>query len=378
MSVLRSKADPTYLLAVRGDSLADGGWVGLVQQGDCPQLFVSWEVSEGTLRPKANPRFALSLAAASCQDGGWVQLAEHKPSDVLQQWMVGGGGSQTLRARQNPGFVLCVRRDFQGLHIWSFDGLPDQYGQWEIVASSARDPRPPLAGGTAERESAGVLRPVLLELRSAACREGEALVDLHSERFVRAMQSLVLVLQLLGWRVSDLLDTDTEKLVRFWAKAGKPSYRDWLLSETDLHAETGYQEYVDDSLAMANLWLARNLSFFVELFDLLADGFQTPDAVNVAYSRTLQEHHSFLQRQAFFLVFGQLKARESLLQVLEGEVAVGPIAVEQEMLEMADLGRRITDLCFKLDREMSRKIQAEQSRFEVDEAYGKRRTSSLG
>ena len=29
---------------------------GLVQQGDCPQLFVSWEVSEGTLRPKANPR----------------------------------------------------------------------------------------------------------------------------------------------------------------------------------------------------------------------------------------------------------------------------------------------------------------------------------
>lgn len=39
---------------------------------------------------------------------GWVGLGAQ-----LRQWMVGGGGSQTLRARQNPGFVLCVRRDFQ-------------------------------------------------------------------------------------------------------------------------------------------------------------------------------------------------------------------------------------------------------------------------
>ena len=37
------------------------------------------------------------------------------------------------------------------------------------------------------------------------------------------------------------------------------------------------QEYVDDSLAMANLWLARNLSFFVEL--------PGPSALRGAYSQ---------------------------------------------------------------------------------------------
>ncbi|CAK9055027.1 unnamed protein product, partial [Durusdinium trenchii] len=297
--LFRCKADPSYVLGVRSDNCVDGGWVGLLPTSS-PMLLMTWEVTEGVLRPKANPRVALALAQEECQNGGWVQLSEPGP---LGQWVISGN---SLRAKGNPGFVLCARRDFQGIHLWSFDGLPDQYGQWNLEdvpdARSRARTSSDFARPRALSSGHGLLRPVISELHSAVMfsdeEETPKVLDIRSEQFVKAMHSLVLVLERLGWRVSSCLETDNEKLTRLYGKAGKPSYRAWLLSETPVHEATGYQEYADDSATMANLWIARNLSFFAELFFLLADGLETSDGVNLAYARSLQEHHSFLQRQA--------------------------------------------------------------------------------
>ncbi|CAK9087754.1 unnamed protein product, partial [Durusdinium trenchii] len=206
------------------------------------------------------------------------------------QWVISGN---SLRAKGNPGFVLCARRDFQGIHLWSFDGLPDQYGQWNLEdvpdARSRARTSSDFARPRALSSGHGLLRPVISELHSAVMfsdeEETPKVLDIRSEQFVKAMHSLVLVLERLGWRVSSCLETDNEKLTRLYGKAGKPSYRAWLLSETPVHEATGYQE------ALVSKQM-RGTEFF-----LLADGLETSDGVNLAYARSLQEHHSFLQRQ---------------------------------------------------------------------------------
>lgn len=378
--IFRSRADPSYVLGVRSDSCTQGGWVGLLPRS-APTLLVSWTISEGIVRPRANPGCVLSLADETCQNGGWVHLAES--DSILGQWVFSGN---CLRAKGNLGFVLCARRDFQGIHLWSFDGLPDQYGQWDVedvavaVAKATLESslaRPRL--GSTGSSTGGILQPVISKLRSALMMndpedQSEAprrVLDMRSEYFVEALQCLVLVLERLGWQASSFLQTDTQKLTRFYTKSGKASYRAWLLSETAVHAETGYQEYADDSVAMANLWVARNLSFLSELFSLLPENLETADVVNLAYARTLQKHHTFLQRQAFTLVYGQLPVREQLLNLFEGEVQLNPGDVLQEIIEMGQLTKEVTDFAFGLAQEMDQKISAEKVQFEVDTAYGR-------
>eukprot|EP00438_Fugacium_kawagutii_P019435 Skav224447 [mRNA] locus=scaffold3543:100465:103320:- [translate_table: standard] len=89
----------------------------------------------------------------------------------------------------------------------------------------------------------------------------------------------------------------------------QPSYRAWLLSDTAVHAATGYQDKGGGN-TLAPPWQGQ--------FSLLAENLDTSDAVNLAYSRSLQKHHSFLQRQAFSLVYSQLPARDELMKILEG------------------------------------------------------------
>eukprot|EP00913_Durusdinium_trenchii_P002129 g1966.t1 len=313
-----------------------------------PSVFPSLH-SEGNepTWPADRVSVALALAQEECQNGGWVQLSEPGP---LGQWVISGN---SLRAKGNPGFVLCARRDFQGIHLWSFDGLPDQYGQWNLEdvpdARSRARTSSDFARPRALSSGHGLLRPVISELHSAVMfsdeEETPKVLDIRSEQ-----HSLVLVLERLGWRVSSCLETDNEKLTRLYGKAG-------LLERCSTMPPMR----------------VRNLSFFAELFFLLADGLETSDGVNLAYARSLQEHHSFLQRQAFLLVYSQLSARPELLKTLEGELPLGP----DELLEMAELARSITDFCFKLDQEMSQKISAEQAQFEVDAAYGKARAGSF-
>mmetsp|Transcript_52201 Transcript_52201/g.121861 ORF Transcript_52201/g.121861 Transcript_52201/m.121861 type:complete len:365 (+) Transcript_52201:47-1141(+) len=363
MSILRCRADGSYLLGVRNDSCVDGGWVGLVREGTSSDLFVDWDISGGTLRPRANPKYALCTAEDGCQNGGWLCLRNlGTAAETQSQWIV---SSNCLRARGNPGFVLCARQDLQGIHMWSFDGPPDKYGHWDFESAK------PISRTLSEAHSAGALRPVISRLREAVLQEDGAISDMHSALFLEGLQSLALVLELLGWHLDDFLTTDLEKLRRSMAKHGKPTYRAWLLAEVPLHAETGFKEYVDESAAMANLWVARNLDFFSQLFGLLAEGYETADCVHVAYSRTLQEHHSFLQRQAFFLVMTQLPTGDALFKILEGEVRVGTDAVIQELEELAEIGERITKFLSDMDGEIVAENLKRQEQFEVDAAYGR-------
>lgn len=376
--IFRCKADPSYVLGVRSDNCAQGGWVGLLHR-NAPTLLVSWEVSDGVVRPRANPSCVLSLTDDNCQNGAWLHLSV--AGTILGQWVISGN---CLRAKGNPGFVLCARRDFQGIHMWCFDGLPDHYGQWDLETApaltvpAALPPARPRLNSTGSVVG-GILQPVISKLQSALMFNDpedtsdpkKVVLDMRSEHFVEALQCLVMVLENFAWGASKFLESDNEKLTRLWTKAGKPSYRAWLLSETAVHAETGYQEYADDSVAMANLWVARNLSFLNELFSLLAENLDTSDAVNLAYARTLQKHHSFLQRQAFYLVYSQLPAREPLMHILEGEVQLSNADVLQEIVEMAQLTKHVTDFAFSLDREMNQKVSAEKVQFDVDTAYGR-------
>ncbi|CAE7728701.1 unnamed protein product, partial [Symbiodinium necroappetens] len=274
-------------------------------------------------------------------------------------------------------------QDFQGIHMWSFDGPPDSYGHWDH--ETARPAERAILG----MNTHGVLRPVIAQLKKAAMLDTEQQVtDLLSADFLEGLQAFTLVLELVGWHVNDLLTTDLEKLRRSMAKYGKASYREWLQNEIPVHAESGYKEYADESAAMANLWVARNLRFFAEMFGLLADGHETSDAVHVAYSRTLQDHHGFIQRQAgqakaasfdrvyfgvqaFFLVMAQIPDGAKLLKVLEGEVLIGTEKVVQELLELSDVGTRISDYLFRMDRDIVMENEKRQEQFEVDAAYGR-------
>ncbi|CAE7649252.1 unnamed protein product [Symbiodinium sp. CCMP2456] len=250
--------------------------------------------------------------------------------------------------------------------MWSFDGPPDSYGHWDH--ETARPAERAILGMSTH----GVLRPVIVQLKKAAMLDTEQQVtDLLSEDFLEGLQAFTLVLELVGWHVNDLLTTDLEKLRRSMAKYGKASYREWLQNEIPVHAESGYKEYADESAAMANLWVARNLRFFAEMFGLQADGHETTDAVRVAYSRTLQDHHGFIQRQAFFLVMAQIPDGAKLLRVLEGEVLIGTEKVVQELLELSDVGTRISDYLFRMDRDIVMENEKRQEQFEVDAAYGR-------
>lgn len=336
----------------------------MVEDGTSPNLFVSWEIDGGFLRPLANPKYALCVVEDGLRDGGWVHLWESESAPpACSQWV---DSSNCLRSRGNQAFVLCARQDFQGIHMWSFDGPPDSYGHWDH--ETARPAERAILG----MNTHGVLRPVIAQLKKAAMLDTEQQVtDLQSADFLDGLQAFTLVLELVGWHVNDLLTTDLEKLRRSMAKYGKASYREWLQNEIPVHAESGYKEYADESAAMANLWVARNLRFFAEMFGLLADGHETSDAVHVAYSRTLQDHHGFIQRQAFFLVMAQIPDGAQLLKVLEGEVLIGAEKVVQELLELSDVGTRISDYLFRMDRDIVMENEKRQEQFEVDAAYGR-------
>ena len=173
-------------------------------------------------------------------------------------------------------------------------------------------------------EKGGLLSPVVSLLKSALVMQGEKDVsDIKNEPFLRAMESLVFALDRIGWHVGTaLFETDTDKLRRSIARnSGTTSYSQLLLNDLAVNAATGYQEYADDSSAIANLWLARRLDFLSHMFSLLQEGHDTSESADAAYARAMQSHCTFIQRQAFLLFVAQLPAkRQELLKQLQGSL----------------------------------------------------------
>ena len=67
----------------------------------------------------------------------------------------------------SPQGILVSHLFLQGIHLWSFDGLPDQYGQWDVedvavaVAKATLESslaRPRL--GSTGSSTGGILQPV--------------------------------------------------------------------------------------------------------------------------------------------------------------------------------------------------------------------------
>jgi len=386
MPVLRCKADRSYILGVARDGCSNGGRAELIRE---PGIFGQWDLNDNVLRSKVNPNFVLSVPPDGCSFYGQVQMCEYgEKVDDSGQWIWSGN---SLRSKINPGFVLAARRDFWGLHMWSYDGLPDEYGQWEIEecpSSSSKNDSPDmprqLSGDSPNKsldmsrqlsEKGGLLSPVVSLLKSALVMQGEKDVsDIKNEPFLRAMESLVFALDRIGWHVGTaLFETDTDKLRRSIARnSGTTSYSQLLLNDLAVNAATGYQEYADDSSAIANLWLARRLDFLSHMFSLLQEGHDTSESADAAYARAMQSHCTFIQRQAFLLFVAQLpEKRQELLKQLQGDVPVGINVVLLELADCVDLVRLTVAFCFEQDGGLKGRLRSRSEQIEMDEGYGR-------
>jgi len=304
-------------------------------------------------------------------------------SDVFSQWIIHDG---ELRAKADPRYSLCVRRDgcTNGgyLHMWSFGGPPDIYGQWEIqpTEDSLVNGRLPLTpqlvcradqDSPLDREGAGLLETVVRNFQEALVVEEELdrVTDLNRHSFVRGLDAFSQALNSIGGRMGSYISSEVGKFRKAHAARGEDSYRAWLFSELPVHETLEYKSYVDDSACMANLWIARNLDFFVQFLSFLRDGLETNTSVDMAYRKTLQDHHDFFQRVAFSTAALQLPSRQGVLRALEGPARGADVA--REIVALASCGRRIVAFCTQLSKELEAAMVERRGKLEMDQAYGR-------
>jgi len=418
MTVLRSRADKAYVLGVARGGCKNGGWVQMWEQTGQHNKLFHWVIHKGVLRASADLRYVLCITQDACRNGGWVHMWEQDDDvDIYGHWIIDGN---YIRAMADPGYVLCVRQDgcTQGgyLHLWSYEEAPDVYAEWEFENGSLAllSPQPKRTwlsiecsreiveeigkitdldpgwlayaarvGTTPFRPAGeGPLGPIVYHFKTALqfgecaatllpqgrrmCVAGTA-VDLRREPFMEGLEALVLLLDGLCWRLGTLMfRSDLQKLYRSRACPQESGYREWLVSEISVHAANGYAEYVNDSAAMANLWIARTLDFFARLFALLCDGKGTAASVEGAYAQTLHEHHGFLQRRAFLAAVGQLPDRQELLLLLQGDLSRSWKALLQEAAAFAEYGRHAARLCLRIDKGLAALLESNRSLMQTD------------
>lgn len=385
MIVLRARADSTYVLSVTRNGCKNGGWVHMWEQGEVSEEHYHWELhANGVLRARSDPRYALCVTQQGCQNGGWVHMWEmaDQVSDIFSQWIIHDG---ELRAKADPRYSLCVRRDgcTNGgyLHMWSFGGPPDIYGQWEICQSETpacgRLPLTPDATCSGQedlplgQEGAGLLGPVVQHFVESLVldRELNRVADLDRKSLVAGLEAFGQVLNRLGGGMGSYLLSEVDKLRRSRASSGGETYRPWLLSELSVHEAADYKDFLDDSACMANLWIVRYLEFFFQFLSLIREGLDTSTSVDMAYRKTLLNHHEFFQRIAFTTAAMQLPGRQSILRTLEGPAKGADVS--REILALAGHGRRVAAFCAQLDQELRAELEERRSHLEMDRAYGR-------
>jgi hypothetical protein len=168
------------------------------------------------------------------------------------------------------------------------------------------------------------------------------------------IENLVDVLQQLAKDrgLGDHLKADLAKIRRSKAPALQEGddFKTWLLGEMPVHAATKYKSYVDDSAFMGQLWVGRQLEFWVEVISALSDGKASSAAVDAAYKATLKKHHGILQAAAFSAVLKGLPSREELLGLLRGEAE--ETVLRKELKAFVDSGRAIAKYMLALDKEI--------------------------
>lgn len=170
--------------------------------------------------------------------------------------------------------------------------------------------------------------------------------DLRREPLVDGLEAFAWTLNRLGGDMGNHLYANTNKLRWSRTRNHSESYKGFLLGELHVHGATGYNHYVDDSAWMGNLWIARLLEFFVELFAELDDGHATRHAGWAAYSRSLEHHHDWFQKWLFSMALDKFPKREEFYNKLRGE---GTIAdVERDVARLVEVGRPIVQLMFEM------------------------------
>lgn len=218
------------------------------------------------------------------------------------------------------------------------------------------------SGATSKKGS--TLAVVTQNWRRAVVGEASATTALVKTPLLLGSDGMVDVLNALSQGIGDYLKADLEKVRKSKApelKDGGDDYKQWLLGEMPVHAATRYRGYVDDSAFMGQLWVGRQLEFWVEVFAGLKAGKGTKEAADAAYKGTLKKHHGMMQVAAFTGALKGLPDRQALMGVLQGEAEDADFAADLE--DLVSLGRPIAKYMLALDKEIDGLRAQEQKSF---------------
>mmetsp|Transcript_5919 Transcript_5919/g.17123 ORF Transcript_5919/g.17123 Transcript_5919/m.17123 type:complete len:350 (+) Transcript_5919:109-1158(+) len=220
-------------------------------------------------------------------------------------------------------------------------------GDWDLVPLPAAPqdlPRIPSTPQASPRRPS-LLTPALLGLEAAVAGHVDVasgrVLELDRVPLIEGLVAYAQALDALGGGMGGFLQTNIDKLRKSKADASLIGFREWMLSELPVHAANGYRGYVDDSAWMANLWVWWTMEFFVEFFAQLYGGLDTKPGADVAYKRTLYNHHNFIQRAAFSSAVGRLPSRQNLLQAIRGDGGAEGPDVLADMSKFVEAGRLV-------------------------------------
>jgi len=218
-----------------------------------------------------------------------------------------------------------------------------------------------LPGVTSKKGS--TLAVITQNWRRAVVGDGSTATALMKTPLLLGSDGMVDVLNALSKGLGDYLKADLEKVRKSKAPELKDGddYKQWLIGEMPVHAATRYRGYVDDSAFMGQLWVGRQLEFWVEVFAGLKAGKGTKEAADAAYKGTLKKHHGMMQVAAFTGALKGLPDRKALMAALQGEAEESDLAADLE--DFVSLGRPIAKYMLVLDKEIDGLRAQEQKNF---------------
>mmetsp|Transcript_63591 Transcript_63591/g.110828 ORF Transcript_63591/g.110828 Transcript_63591/m.110828 type:complete len:458 (+) Transcript_63591:56-1429(+) len=236
----------------------------------------------------------------------------------------------------------------------------------------------------AQKASAGPLGRTNKRLRNAVRfdRSGKVIAA-NKDKLIQSFEDFTAVLDKLGG-IGRFLSGNIKKMKNAKVASGD-DYAQWLLSELPVHAAKQYKDVADPSAAVANMWIAWILEFFVECFANIQKGQETAESIDDAYKRTLSSHHNYVMRKAFLAgVSGQMPSRQQFLLLLRGGSSDGgnrspaiqdPTAI-QEVEEFVKIGRGVVRYMKDLNDDVFQSLEAE--RRQLDSKKKRRKNRSDG
>jgi len=208
-------------------------------------------------------------------------------------------------------------------------------------------------------QKSGKMAPVLQALEAAVKLDGFGRAsEVMKDPLIDGLEAYAVVLECISGKLGASFVSNSKKLRSSKASPSEKSYRPWLLSELHVHKANGYKGYVDDSAWMGNLWIGWTLEFFVEMFALLKDGSETKPSVDAAYSKTLYNHHGFVQRTAFQAAVKNLPTQRGIIQKLSGDASESDVLRELDMF--VKFGRPLAKFCIDVNQELDNRMKEEQ------------------